>query len=1495
MTPVKFSRRNLCWVLFFASFSPTIAAKMTYSDAGALWYGAAQIKYFDAFLVGKQGDSPSEPAKSIAASARRLRLSKLRPPLDLAELLNDPNALGEAWLSLAEFFYYSEKYEPARDALIQIPEYFRRLQGPRYELLKAKLVLRGQGKNFSLQESSDSGTLLFFNRVLLEMEAGRQEEALKRLKSLAHDPAQPVEVRHRASLWTALILHQTGEKREALQALAEIDVGGALSADVLLAYLRINEAATPEAINAAAKQLWDLAPESAAAWEARERLLISLLKQGAAFQSGELAMETIASISATLSRLDKYIAAADNYSVDDLFPLLLLMPDGYRMRIKELTERRGNLLRSVNLIQKWTPFLLSYAEKLQANPEAFDAEILKESLSGESKKKAETPLDIFHLGLSKLIGVDKEPSRSYRRFTGMAFWELEFEYPSGWRPVGASEVAAELAEMSRGKRRKAIQAMESGVAQSTGPALKDAQRHLDKMLSDANARFAELPSFLHHKMPERAYNLLGRNLAQIEEIKQFVPIIEQDLRSEFTWGLRERRQITQQWLTRFALHALTVYTRESDSNEEVFFDLSKRPAVKKGALLLRDIDALKSERIKKTAGNLNMLPLLDILQSLITFAETRDVRINALFLRGQLTLALYESQLIPSPEAALNYYMELLGSYPDMIDRADITYQLARAQDLTQKTEQSLQTLVGFAKDYPTDPRINEVLFRIGESQFSLAEYALAKSSYEMVIANGEGRYNDQAEYKLAWTFFKQGLYREALRKFISVIDRATAEEVKGNDTQRQSRLKDAFRALSLTFAAMNGPVEVDQFFAVLGKRSYIADVYYNLAQYYLEHDRINDAVLAYDHLVRYDINSPHAPGLLAGIVKGANRESLAKLSLDMQKRFVASYPYKGTYWNQAKQTVQAEILQSLQGFLADLGQMYYADGQQQSNKESYTTAIHYFVQYVQAFPTGEKTPRIHFLMAEARSEIGDIINAIADYEKVAYQYGPHPDAAEAGYASLLGVQRLIELASEPNDKKTKLRSLVARSGRFASAFPADLRVDAVLVKASEDILMLGESGEAITLTESLLARNPNEVVHRRALILLAHAYFDHKSFIKAETAYSNVLALKSLSSSEHLEMFNRYGLSVYRQAETYRAAKDKKMAIDTFLRVAKVAPGTDFVPNAEVDAAALLMEEKRWVEAIDVLESFLRKFPQSKFAPDIPIKLAYAYENDGKLEKSAEILETLSLAEADAQLARQLLWRSAELREKAGRMDLAVSTFERYLKRYPAPLEKASEVRQLLADIAAKAKDLATRDRWLLDLLTVVRESSDLTVRTRFLAAKASIVFGDAKTLEFESIKLKLPLNTSLNNKRQAMSDALKWYDEAGRYAIAEVTTIATYKTAEIYRTLAKDLMTSERPPGLSALEAEQYGILLEEQSYPFEEKSTEMHEINYLRLKQGIYDEWVKNSMFVLRSLQAGRYDKVESPGLYFEYVPPPKVVEKQDVTPPKPVNDKNAPVGK
>ena len=71
---------------------------------------------------------------------------------------------------------------------------------------------------------------------------------------------------------------------------------------------------------------------------------------------------------------------------------------------------------------------------------------------------------------------------------------------------------------------------------------------------------------------------------------------------------------------------------------------------------------------------------------------------------------------------------------------------------------------------------------------------------------------------------------------------------------------------------------------------------------------------------------------------------------------------------------------------------------------------------------------------------------------------------------------------------------------------------------------------------------------------------------------------------------------------------------------------------------------------------------------------------------------------------------------------------------------------------------------------------------------------------------------------------------------------------------------MNSEKPKSMSDLELEQYTILLEEQTEPFNQKAIDIYKANANLVTQEVYDTFVQKSFAALAELEPGRYNKSE-----------------------------------
>jgi tetratricopeptide (TPR) repeat protein len=521
------------------------------------------------------------------------------------------------------------------------------------------------------------------------------------------------------------------------------------------------------------------------------------------------------------------------------------------------------------------------------------------------------------------------------------------------------------------------------------------------------------------------------------------------------------------------------------------------------------------------------------------------------------------------------------------------------------------------------------------------------------------------------------------------------------------------------------------------------------------------------------------------------------------------------------------------------------------------------------AFPDDASAPNNRYLLAELLFDAGRYGEATQEYEHTAYEYPAHAKSAAAGYAALVAYQKQ-EPTLSGEARASWHRKFIDSAVMFGTSFPTDVQAAPVLTKAAEDLFALNEFDRTIEVAQQLLSRKPPADLKQRrtATTLMAHSLFDRQRYPEAEAAYLNVRQLLPANDPDLAAINDRIAASIYKQAESKQAAGDSAAAVDDFLRVVALAPGSKISANAEFDAATALITQNNWPRAIAVLEQFRRAHPGHELEPEVSKKLAIGYQETGRsMDAAAEYERIAARREETAEIRRVALSQAAELylqaanKGQVGAAAKATAVYGSYVAQFPQPFDLAIEARQHLADLAVAAKDSNQQLHWLRQIIDADNSAGAArTDRSRYLAARATLVMAVPSVANFNDTKLTSPLAKSLKIKRAVMEEALAAYSRALDYKVAEVTTEATFGIAELYRQMGADVMASERPKKLDADALEQYNVLLEEQAFPFEEKAISLHQSNVQRAGSGIYDEWVKKSYAVLAKLMPARYAKNE-----------------------------------
>ena len=818
---------------------------------------------------------------------------------------------------------------------------------------------------------------------------------------------------------------------------------------------------------------------------------------------------------------------------------------------------------------------------------------------------------------------------------------------------------------------------------------------------------------------------------------------------------------------------------------------------------------------------------------------------------------------------AIRLYTTLLKAYPDYPHNDQVLYQLARAYEVTGQPEPALNTLDRIVQRYPDTPQLAEVQFRRGELLFSAKRYPEAERAYSASIARGPSSgFYQQSLYKHGWSLFKQSRADESLPSFGKVLDHELGTSGKGRALESLKRadrelVEDTLRVMSITFSYNEGAQTLEQYVSRAGERPYTYLLYQRLGDLYVDKQRYQDAATTYRAYVALDPYSDQAPNLAMAAIEAYGKGGFSQLVLDGKHEFVERYNFDSPYWKTRSKAANPKVVAELKTNLKDVATYFHANAQKSGRTADYEEAARWYRSYLKSFPGDADSAATNYLLAEALFASRHYDESATEYAHTAYDYPRNEKSATAAYAGLVSYEK-GEASLSGAEKDAWHKRATDAGVKFAQVFPEHPDSAGVLTRAAEDIFAAGDRPRAISVAQLLLARQPpvDTAKQRIAWTIIAQSRFDQGEYAQAEPAFLQARTLAGSDEKMRTDLTERLAASVYKQGEAKQKAGDGAGAVEDYLRVARVAPDSKIRSNAEYDAAAQLIQLKSWDRAIAVLEGFRRNFPASPLAADVTRKLAVAYgEANRPGEAAAEFERIAASPSEEPAVRREAQMQSADLYARAGNTGKAVAMLEQFVATNPTPVSDAVEARQRLADYAVKAGDTTRRDYWYREIISAdARAGAQRTVRTHYLAAKAQLALAAPARDAFRAVRLTAPLKKSLVVKRNALEAAMDGYKAAADYQVAEVTTAATYEMAELYRTLAHDVMNSERPSNLKGDALEEYNSLLEEQVFPFEEQAIKAHELNAARARDGLYDEWVRKSFAALAELKPARYGKTE-----------------------------------
>ncbi|MDW3094858.1 MAG: tetratricopeptide repeat protein [Gammaproteobacteria bacterium] len=846
---------------------------------------------------------------------------------------------------------------------------------------------------------------------------------------------------------------------------------------------------------------------------------------------------------------------------------------------------------------------------------------------------------------------------------------------------------------------------------------------------------------------------------------------------------------------------------------------------------------------------------------------------------------------VSSPQVAEKFttidinYKETIDLYEYLLDEKSdyqlndvVLYQLSRAYEAADEREKMLDSLDRLIAKFPNSDYYVEAQFRRGETLFVDKKYKQAEYAYAEVIQLGkDSRFYRHALYKQGWSHFKMLDYDVGLHSFVALIDTMVKEDV-DKDIEALTRpekelLDDSLRALALSYGYLGGAKEISSYFDGYGRRSYEALIYDRLGVQFLEKQRFSDAANTFREFVKHNPFDRQAPDFQIRAIDAFKKGKFPSEVLSAKKQFVENYHINSEYWTHNQIEKVPHVVEFLKTNIIDLAKYYHAVAQKSKKKPDYIEATRWYKAYIASFPKDPHSAHMNFLLADIWYETKEYENAVVEFEKTAYQYQAHAKDSEAGYAALVAFNDWLVATEDANVSSLIKSRQIDSTFKFANKFPLHPEAPVALTKAAEDLFSIKDYKRAIEAS-SLLVENfadSDVKLRKSAWTVKAHSSFELKDFSDSEVSYQQAILLVNKDVKERKKLEEKLAASIYKQGEASQLAGETDAAVNHYLRVGQIVPDSDIRPTAQYDAAALLLKSEQWSRAATVLEDFRGRFPDHKEQSSITHKLALVYEKDQRNLLAAQEYERISLDDSnDKETQRTSSLVAADLYAKEKDDYRAIEIYKTYIKRFPKPYEASLEVRQSLVDLYSSRQEDKLVKQWRQDIIkSEATAGTASTDRMKFIAANASLQLAIPKYTIFNASRLKIPLKTSLKVKKKLMERALAAFELAGAYKVEEVTTAATYYSGLIYYDFSRALMQSDRPRGLSEEELAQYEFLLEEQAFPFEEQAIDLFELNARRTADGVYNQWIRESLRELGELVPARYARTEKSESYVETI--------------------------
>ena len=786
-----------------------------------------------------------------------------------------------------------------------------------------------------------------------------------------------------------------------------------------------------------------------------------------------------------------------------------------------------------------------------------------------------------------------------------------------------------------------------------------------------------------------------------------------------------------------------------------------------------------------------------------------------------------------------------------------------------------------------------EASMRTAEFYFDAGELSKAEEFYKNVLDFPQSPFYSKAMYKLAWTYFRMGMYDLAADYFVESVNVSSEEEVQLKD--------ESISFLIASVAELGGPGKITEerrraIISALRTTSKDPELFFakSTADLYLKQGKYSEAYETYISIIKQYYKSPDsidaAYGAAESLKRMGNLDALADLKIEMALKWGPR-----SEWSVQNPERAAKERQKLETGLLESAKYFHEISSK--NPEILDKAESSYRTFLSLFPTSEFSAEVNFLLAEIYFSEERFQDSYIEYKNVVENVvvSENKYLYDAAWGMVISADELFKRGAAAAGEKLKHASF-----SFEKLFPLDDKTPKALYKAALVLETEGEIDESLRILTKIVGKYFTSEVAYDAIFEIAKIYVDTKQYQKIIDWVEKVKTRRDIIKKDEdilklVELASSATFKIAKQMEEEGRVED---AIKTYLSIPRKYPNTTPATEALYNAVVLSRDLNKFSECVKYSNDFISVYPQSPLIWSVIFEQALCFEkmfmfdealkSYGKvlrqkiktdefkysLLNSIKIVEGLGRWNEASELlleyyehfknekgAENYLFRAAFHKKEGGDVEGAIKIFERFLesseKQSANTIYARMEIAKFLLS-AGKDKEGKKKLRELLERWNIL--DSKTKAETLSYAAEARFILAQDLFQEFESMKLEIrekkrfekELAKKLEEKAKLLKKVQSEFSEIAALGDPIWTFASLFYIGFSVQRFAETLYEAPLPPDLTEDEKVIYQEELRNQAFPLEDQAKEIYSKNLKKAREmGIKNEWTEKTEFYLKRL--------------------------------------------